>query len=444
MNKKLSMKQILCYGSGAVTGNVYVQFVQLFLLVFFTDMLGLDPTLAGILYAAVGWLGVISDLVVGYLSDKTGKYKLWMFWGVVVAGAIFVLMFYKFDMPASATVWYAFISYLAWNSAYSAYTISYNAMSSALTTDGETRTLLNAARFALLAIPSIAISVATPYLTGNHDDPIFYTIGALVFALLGVAFIIPTMIGIKEPQVVSNKEKLNIKDAVRSLLGNKQLLLIALSYAMYALGFDVYYATMTYFFRYNYISPTMMSWVLIMNAPLSFFVSLVVPPLCKKLGKMGTFNFGGISFIAAVGLIFLFPNSGPAIFIGNIVALFALNLMSPVITIQMADAIDYGVWQTGKNVRAVSFAAISMLGKIADGSAGLVIGATVAAFGYIANQPQTARAQLGINITYCIIPIVIFVVLLAVMNMFWKLNESKMAEVAAELDARAKEDGLSV
>lgn len=434
--KKLKMREILSYGAGAVTGNVFTQFISLFLLVFFTDMLGLNAAVAGVIYTSVGWLGALSDSVIGYLSDKTGRYKLWVSGGVLATAVIFVLMFTKFSIPESATVWYAFATYFAWSCAYSAYTIAYNAMGSALTTDADMRTLLNAARFALLAIPSIAISVVTPYLTGNHSDPGFYTKGAVAFAVVGVVFIIPCVLGVKEPQVVNKKEKLKLKNVLGFLVGNKQLLVIALGYFLYAMGFNIYYATMVYFFGYHFVSAGTMSLVLFMNAPLSFFVALVVPPMVKKLAKMTSLNFGAVVFIGSLLLMFFVPTSGVIIFICNILALFSLNLMSPIITIMMADAIDYGVWQTGKNVRAVSFAAISVCGKIADGLSGLVIGGTLAFFGYVANQQQTVHAKMGISISYCVIPAVIFVVLILIMNFGWKLNEKRMKEIAADLDSR--------
>lgn len=437
--KKLKMKEILSYGAGAVTGNVYTQFISLFLLVFLTDMLGLNAAVAGLIYTAVGWMGIFSDSIVGYLSDKTGRYKLWILIGTLVTSVFFVLLFVKFDLPPTVAAWYAFILYFAWSFAYSAYTITYNALASALSTDAETRTMLNSMRFALLAIPSIAISIVTPYLTESHSDAGFYTKGAVVFAILGILFVIPCVLGVKEPQVASKKDKLHVKDALKSMLGNKQLILIAFGYFLYALGFGVYYTTMTYFFRYYFISPKTMSWVLIMNAPLSFFVALLVPPMVKKFGKLASLNFGAVLFIGALVIMFFVPTNGVIVFACNIVALFALNLMSPVITIMMADAIDYGVWQTGKNVRAVSFAAISICGKISDGLSGLVIGSTLAYFGYVANQTQTAHAKTGITISYCVIPAVIFVAIIVIMSLCWKLNEKKMEEIAADLDQRTLE-----
>ena len=36
-NKKLTMREMICYGIGDITANVYLQFIALFAIVFYTD-----------------------------------------------------------------------------------------------------------------------------------------------------------------------------------------------------------------------------------------------------------------------------------------------------------------------------------------------------------------------------------------------------------------------
>ena len=37
-NKKLTMREMICYGIGDITANVYLQFIALFAIVFYTDV----------------------------------------------------------------------------------------------------------------------------------------------------------------------------------------------------------------------------------------------------------------------------------------------------------------------------------------------------------------------------------------------------------------------
>lgn len=433
------MGKILSFGMAAVTSNMVNQFNSLFLLVFFTDALGINPLLAGTIYTAVGWLSAGSDTVVGIVSDRTGRYKKWVFWGTAISSVLFCFIYVTFDIPQTMKTVYAFVVFLLFTFATSCYIIPYNAMTSALTTDGETRTKLNAARFAFLTIPAIAISIVTPYLSGGQSSGT-YTIAAIVFGIIAFAVVLPCTIWVEEPEMaVDMEKKQTLKASMKSIVGNKQLLLIGATYFVYALGFYIYMSTMNYFFQYNYGSMTMMSRILLMNAPLSLVVSLSVPFVIKTLGKKKSLMVSALIFAAAMLMIMMFPTNGIIVFAGNFAALFLLNLMSPMITIMMMDAIDYGVWQTGENVRAVSFALISVTGRFATGLSGTIIGVCLTAFGYVANAQQTESALLGIRISYCLVPVLLFVCISIVMGIGWKLNEKKMEEIAAELESRKNE-----
>lgn len=436
MKTKMKLGKILSFGMAAVTSNMVNQFNSLFLLVFLTDALGINPLLAGTAYTAVGWLSAGSDTVVGIVSDRTGHYKRWVFWGTAISSVLFCLVYVNLDIPQTLKTVYAFTMFLLFTFVTSCYIIPYNAMTSALTTDGETRTKLNASRFAFLTIPAIAISIVTPYLSGGQTNGT-YTIAAIIFGIIAFAFVLPCAIFVEEPEMpVEAGKKQTLKASLKSIVGNKQLLLIGGTYFVYALGFYIYMSTMNYFFQYNYGSMTMMSKVLLMNAPLSLVVSLSVPFVIKALGKKKSLVVSALVFAAAMLMIMMFPTNGIIVFAGNFVALFLLNLMSPMLTIMMMDAIDYGVWQTGENVRAVSFAGISVMGRVATGLSGTVIGVCLTAFGYVANAQQTQKALLGIRISYCLVPVLLFICISIAIGIGWKLSEKKMEEIATDLELR--------
>lgn len=436
---KMKMRKILGFSMAAVTSNLFNQFNGLFLLVFFTDILGINVALAGVIYTAVGWISAASDTVVGVVSDRTGHYKRWILWGTAAASILFSFVYVNLNISASMKVVYAFVMFLLFTFATSCYMIPYNAMTSVLTTDGETRTKLNSARFAFLIVPAIAISAVTPYLSGGQSGGA-YIKAAFIFAILAFAFTLPCIIGVREPEVITGQsEKLSLKSCVKSITGNKQLLLVSAGYFMYALGFSIYMSSMTYFFEYHYASKQMMSRILLMNAPLSLLVSLCVPFVVRMLGKKKAIVFSALVFSCSMLMVMLFPGNGGIVFGANFLALFILNLMSPMLTIMMMDAIDYGVWRTRENVRAVSFAAISVMGRVAGGLSGAVLGMLLSVFGYVANQKQTSRALFGIASAYCIVPAVLFVLIAVAVGIGWKLNEKKMAEIASDLEKRKEE-----
>ena len=80
-NKKLTMREMICYGIGDITANVYLQFIALFAIVFYTDVLGISATLAGLIFMGSRVFDGINDIAVGYISDRYGHYKRWILYG---------------------------------------------------------------------------------------------------------------------------------------------------------------------------------------------------------------------------------------------------------------------------------------------------------------------------------------------------------------------------
>ena len=79
----LSNRQRIGYGVGDIAICFYWSGVGLYLLYFYTDIVGLSPYLAGWIYAlGIAW-DAVSDPFMGYLAERTsskrGKYRPYIF-----------------------------------------------------------------------------------------------------------------------------------------------------------------------------------------------------------------------------------------------------------------------------------------------------------------------------------------------------------------------------
>lgn len=81
-NYKLSWRQRIGYSSGDLAQNLIYQTVSIWLLFFYTNVYGLKPTVAAVLFLVVRIIDVIWDPVVGAFVDKSnprwGKYRSWL------------------------------------------------------------------------------------------------------------------------------------------------------------------------------------------------------------------------------------------------------------------------------------------------------------------------------------------------------------------------------
>ena len=84
---KLSWTQRIGFGSGDLAQNLIYQTISMYLLFFYTNVYGLDPGVAAIMFLIVRIVDVIWDPLVGTFVDKhdpkLGKYRAYLILGGV-------------------------------------------------------------------------------------------------------------------------------------------------------------------------------------------------------------------------------------------------------------------------------------------------------------------------------------------------------------------------
>ena len=95
--KNVSWVTTLGYGSGDFGFNLYFAGLNLYLLYYYTDVLNIDPAVAGlIIMLPVIWDGV-SDPLMGWIVTRTrsrfGKFRPYILFGAPLMGLSFVGMF---------------------------------------------------------------------------------------------------------------------------------------------------------------------------------------------------------------------------------------------------------------------------------------------------------------------------------------------------------------
>ena len=94
----VSNKIRAAYGIGDYAICLYWSGVGLYLLYFYTDIVGITPLMAGWIYAlGIAWEAV-TDPFMGYLAERTrtkmGSYRPYIFYGAIPLAFSFVLLFW--------------------------------------------------------------------------------------------------------------------------------------------------------------------------------------------------------------------------------------------------------------------------------------------------------------------------------------------------------------
>ncbi|MEL7452335.1 MAG: MFS transporter [Pseudomonadota bacterium] len=123
------------------------QGTALFLMYFYTDVLGIAPTVAGLIYLAAMVWDAVTDPVIASLADRTrtrlGKYRPWLLFGAAPFALAYPLAFSAPPdwLPVSVVVW-ALITHVALRTAYTIVSMPFNSLQARLTSDAQERAVL--------------------------------------------------------------------------------------------------------------------------------------------------------------------------------------------------------------------------------------------------------------------------------------------------------------
>ncbi|HUX20957.1 MAG TPA: MFS transporter [Spirochaetia bacterium] len=191
---RLSLTTKIGFGMGDIYGGGSMLIVGSLYLIFLTDVVRLNPALAGVvLLLSKGW-DAVSDPLMGVLSDRTrtryGRRRPYFLLGVVLIFLSFVLLWTPVHFRAEAAR-FAFVlfAYLFFSTIITMVMIPYNALAAELTLDYRERSSLVSIRMAfsmgstlVCAVVPLAVVNALPTKSSGY---------ALMGAIFGLFFALP-------------------------------------------------------------------------------------------------------------------------------------------------------------------------------------------------------------------------------------------------------------
>jgi GPH family glycoside/pentoside/hexuronide:cation symporter len=166
----LPRRLVIGWGLGSLGSSALHNGIAFLALYYLTQVLGMAATLAGTLILAAKVYDIVTDPLVGYLSDRTpgalGRRRPWLLAGAVVSGSAFALLFNPADGHAAALTVSTAAALLLYATGYTLFGVPYLAMPAEMTGDYHERSRLMSARTICLALGILAGGALAPALVG--------------------------------------------------------------------------------------------------------------------------------------------------------------------------------------------------------------------------------------------------------------------------------------
>ena len=228
----LSFKEKYSFGIGALGKDLCYAIVSSYLMIYFTDSIGLAPAFVGSLFLVARLWDAVNDPAMGMIVDNTktkwGKFRPWILIGTVINAAVLVLLF-KRPEGLEGTALYAYYSvmYILWGMTYTIMDIPYWSMLPSLSKTNEERAQMSViprifASTAWLIMGTFGLSIIKKL--GNGNVVKGYSAFAVVIAVVFVIATIITCLNVKERvETPKNAEKVSFKQTLNIIRKNDQL-----------------------------------------------------------------------------------------------------------------------------------------------------------------------------------------------------------------------------
>lgn len=167
---RLSWLQRIGFGSGDLAQNLIYQTISMYLLFFYTNVYGLAPEVAAIMFLIVRIVDVIWDPLVGTFVDKHnprwGKYRAYLLLGGVPLTGFAILCFWN---GFSGSLLYAYITYVGLSMCYTLVNVPYGALNASLTRDTDEITILTSVRMFMANVGGLAVGMGIPIVVKLFD-----------------------------------------------------------------------------------------------------------------------------------------------------------------------------------------------------------------------------------------------------------------------------------
>ena len=452
---KLTWLQRIGFGSGDLAQNLIYQTISMYLLFFYTNVFGLDPAVAAVMFLVVRIVDVVWDPIVGAFVDKhdpsLGKYRAYLVLGGIPLTAFAILCFWN---GFSGSLLYAYITYVGLSMCYTLVNVPYGALNASLTRDTHEITVLTSTRMFMANLGGLAVGLGIPMLVkyfdptevsdlSSHDYAWFMTM--TIYGVVGLALLIFCFTQCRERVVMDKSETENVRvsDLWLEFVRNRPLRILAFFFITAFGLMAISNSAGAYYITYNLGgSAEELSVFMGLGSIPAFIFMPMIPWIKRQVGKKGMFYIFlataifGMAMLYVISMVDTLKDHMWLVYVAQFVKSTGIIVATGYMWALVPEVISFGEYTHGKRISGIVNALTGIFYKAGMALGGVVPGLVLAYVGFDKDAvSQSAFAQQGILWLVAVIPAALLLLAMFIISRY-ELTDDRIDAINAEIERR--------
>lgn len=452
--KKLTWGTRVSYAGGDVACNVIFGMIGTLLTLFYTDYVGVNAAVVGMVMLISRMFDGVSDMVMGVVVENTkskwGKSRPWILWMSVPYALSAVLLFTVPHTTNMVQAIYIFVTYnFCTTVCYTALNLPYGSLSAMMTRVSAERDMLSVVRMGLSPLGRImAVTFTLPLVKVFGDDQAAWVKTMAIWAFIALILLLICFKNCEETVVIEAQKKADkvpLKKAFKALVTNQYFWAVLVLWMLQSVSFGISRTILPYYCKYIFGNDTWMYSTLYLMETLILVAGVFLSaPLIRRYGKRNAALAGAVIALAGQLLFFLNPESFAWVVMSCVTRAIGLSPLNAAVFGMIGDVVEFGQWKTHIRQESFIFAGGSIGTKVGSGVASAAMTGLLSMAGYISSsagtveQPKQALDMI-INI-YKGGPLIVAVIAVITLSLY-KLDK-KYSAIMEELTEREAQGEL--
>jgi glycoside/pentoside/hexuronide:cation symporter, GPH family len=443
----IGLRRKIAYGMGDMGLSVSYFAVSFFFLYYLTDLVGLEPWLAGLAWFIGQAWDSVNDPLMGVISDRTvsrfGRKRVYLLFGAVPYAASFALL-WVIPMDGSQMLKFAFatLAMLAYTTLYSMVLVPYVALVPVMTNDYDERTRIVGIRAILSTVGTLAGGASAMLVSSFSSELTGLRVMALAFGLVVAITVLSAAQSVRGMETVRTAREAPRSTAwrsVRALVRDRNVATLLSFKFLGALATGSLMASLPYFAK-NILADEGRSTI---GLALYITVAAACIPIWERLSRR--FDKRRLLLAAMLALAVIIAGIGLLVSDQTVTAFYAGcalmgTVMSAYVLIAFSfppDLVDHFERETDERPESLIFGLWLTVHQMGVAVAGLLLGLVLQLADYDgAAAQQSAPALLAVRLSLGVLPGVAMVLAVLVLQRYG-ITRQAYAEIRQVLESRA-------